>query len=626
MLYLLTTRLKVKVEMAFIRYGARWTDDSISDLEVHLHCIRKGGSWVNNAGTQCGLGLYEHYKAAMQLLWPDDHWHRWVDDEVRLLAENVISVIIGPADSGKTYIAGGKWALVEYWAAPSDTLVVVSSTDMRGLELRVWGAIKSLFNRALDRFPFLAGRPLESLHCITTDEIDEDQERARTLNRGIVCIPCLQGGRYTGLGKYHGIKAPRLRQVSDESAMMGESHLDSLPNYVGKDYRGVFLGNPLDPLDPLGRIAEPIDGWDSLKEPTKTTKWKTRMLGGECLNLVGTDSPNFDYPRDEPIKFPYLINWKKIDTVREFWGADSQQYYSQCVGVMKTGLLNKRIITRDICKEHHAFDKAIWEGKPTKKIFACDAAYGGVGGDRCVAGHIEFGESDTGIEIIKVNPPQIVPVSVKLTTPSEDQVAAWIKNYLDANGIDPNDGFYDSTGRGTLGIAFAKVFKDRPLVPVEFGGRPSNRPVRHDLFTWELGNEPGERKKKRHVRCDEYYVDFVSELWFSSRYVIECDQLRELPEDVMREGCQREFGKQPTRTGTKLFIESKHDPKARERMRRSPDLYDWLVTAIEGARQRGFKIQKLGGVSSSPNDDYNWLKKQADQHRKLFRSKQLVHS
>lgn len=611
--------------MPFIRYGARWTDDSISDLEVHLHCIRKGGSWVNNAGTQCGLGLYEHYKAAIQLLWPEDDIHRWVDQQLQVLSENVISVFMGPADSSKTYTAA-KWALIEYWAAPDDTLVVVSSTDMRGLELRVWGAIKGLFNRGVDRFRFLPGRPLESMHCITTDEIDEEQEKARTLNRGIVCIPCLQGGRYTGLGRYHGVKAPRLRQVSDESQFMGESHLDALPNYIGKDYKGVFLGNPVDPMDPLGRIAEPVEGWEALKEPSKTIRWKTLMLGGECLNLVGTDSPNFDYPRDEPVKYSYLINWKKIEAVREFWGADSQQYYSQCVGVMKTGLLNKRIITRDICTRHRAFEKAVWSGAPTKKVFALDAAYSGMGGDRCVGGHIEFGPDQDGIEIIKIIPPQIVPVSVKLDIPPEDQIAAWVKNYLDANGISPSDGFYDSTGRGTLGIAFAKVFKDRPLVPVEFGGRPSNRPVRHDLYTWEPGHEPGERNQKRHVRCDEYYVDFVSELWFSSRYVIECEQLRELPENIMREGAQREFDKQATRTGTKQYIESKHDPKARERMRRSPDLYDWMVTAIEGARQRGFRIQKLGGIQAHTEDGFAWLVKQAERHRKLFRSKNLTHS
>ena len=613
--------------MAFERYGALWPDGT-NELQVHLNCIRKGGTWEDPRRTEpCGLGLYEHYKAAMALLWPEDDYHRWADAELRLIAENTISVIMGPADSGKTYIAGAKWALMEYWASPENTLVVVSSTDMRGLELRVWGAIKTLFNRAIDRHDFLVGKPLESLHCITPDEIDEDQERARVLNRGIVCIPCLQGGRYTGMGKYHGVKAPRLRQVSDESQWMGESHLSALPNYMGKDYKGVFLGNPVDPMDPLGQIAEPVDGWETLKEPTKTTTWKTRMLNGACLNLVGTDSPNFDYPQDEPVRFPYLINHKKIETVKEFWGDDSQEYYSQCVGVMKTGLLNKRIITRDICKEHRAFEKAVWKGTPTTKIYACDAAYSGLGGDRCVGGYVEFGEDMDGLQILRVNPPFVIPVSIRLEISPEDQIAHFTKGYLDKEGIPPECAFYDSTGRGTLGIAFAKVFKDKPPVPVEFGGRPSNRPVRHDLYTFDPGRDPGERGKRRHVRCDEYYVDFVSELWFSSRYVVECDQLREMPEDVLREGCQREFGKQAMRTGTKHFIESKHDPKARERMRRSPDLYDWLVTAIEGARQRGFKIQKLGGAAGGFIDGgFNWLSKQAEKHRKLFASKRLVHS
>jgi len=551
----------------------------------------------------------------MTLCWPKDDWHRWADLQLKTLAENVITVMIGPADSGKTYFAA-KWALIEYWADPENTLVVISSTDMRGLELRVWGAIKQLFNRAVDRHTNLPGRPLESLHCIATDEIDDEQERARTLNRGIICIPCLQGGRYTGLGKYHGVKAPRLRQVSDESQFMGETHLDALPNYVGKDFKGAFLGNPLDPMDPLGRIAEPVDGWGSLVEPTKTTTWPTRMLGGTCINLVGTDSPNFDFPKDQPAKYSYLINWRKIETVKEFWGEDSQQYYSQCVGVMKTGLLNKRIITRDLCREHHALDKMVWKNEKQIKIYAIDAAYSGVGGDRCVAGWIEYGEGLDGVERIKVNPPKTIPISIKNNKQPEDQIAEYVQRDLDAYGIPPENCFYDSTGRGTLGAVFSAVFKNKVPVPVEFGGRPSRRPVRHDLYVID------KNEVRRHKRCDEHFVDFVSELWFSSRYVIICDQLRELPEEVMREGCMREYGQSH---GNKFFVESKHDPKARERMRVSPDLYDWLVTAIEGARRKGFKIQKLGHSHTENGDAFSWLRKQRERHLNLVTSKMLTY-
>ncbi len=519
-------------------------------------------------------------------------------------------------NSGKTY-PSAKWLLTEYWADPDKTLGLVSSTDVRGLELRIWGQLKGLFNRAKDRFPWLPGIPLESLHCITTDDIDEDHDRARVLNRGIICIPCLQGGRYVGLGKYHGIKAPRLRQVGDELQLMGQSHLDSLPNYLGKDYRGGFLGNPLDPTDPLGAIAEPRDGWDSVPEPIQTTTWKTKMFDGTCVNFIGTDSPNYDFPQDQPVKYPYLINRKKVEAVSAFWGEDSQQYYSQCKGVMKTGLLSRRVITSQLCTDHHAHDKAIWSGNgDRKRVYAVDAAYSGTGGDRCVGGWAEFGEDIDGIQVLRVSPPKIIPVSIRIPTLPEDQIATFVRDDCRQNGIVEEDIGYDSTGRGTLGAAFARIFGARVPVPVEFGGRPSRRPVRHDLFVEEEGG------KQRLKRCDEHYFDFVTELWFSSRYVIECDQMRELPIDVMKEGCAREYG---VTAKNKIFVESKHDPKARERMGRSPDLYDWLVTIIEMARQRGFKIQRLGAALVE-DDQSDSISKAAEEYETVLNDHMLVHS
>lgn len=600
--------------MSIHQYGLEWPDGT-DQLDIELFMIRNGGKFTSN-GITCGAGLFHHYKAAMQLMWPEDDWHRWHDLAILAPAEHIITVLMGPSDCGKTHPAA-KWVLTEYWADPDNTLGLVSSTDVRGLELRVWGRIKDLFNRARDRYPHLPGVVLESLHCITTDDIDD--ERARVLNKGIICIPCLQNGRYTGLGKYIGIKSKRLRQVSDECQAMGPSHLDALPNFLGKDYKGMFLGNPYETTDPLGIIAEPLQGWDKLGEPQKTATWKTRMHGGFCVNFVGTDSPNFDYPQDQPPRFPYMINRAKIEAVADFWGKDSQAYYSQCVGVMKTGLLNRRVITADLCQQHHAFDKAVWSGEGVRtRIYGLDAAYSGTGGDRCVGGFIEFGKSVDGVTIIRVNPYTVVPVSIRSQVSPEDQIALFVKEDCERNNIPIQNIFYDSTGRGTLGSAFARVFGSVTPVPVEFGGAPSKRPVRHDLFIFDQPN-PNMRPVRRLKRCDEHYEDFVTELWFSARYVVECDQMRELPFDVMREGASREYA-QP---GKKIWVESKHDPKARARMTRSPDLFDWLVTCIEGARQRGFEIARLGKVLVERTDNFGWMKDAARKHQKWLASKQL---
>lgn len=340
------------------------------------------------------------------------------------------------------------------------------------------------------------------------------------------------------------------------------------------------------------------------------------MFGGTCVNFVGTDSPNFDYPADQPVRYKYMTSRKKVEAVAAFWGTDSLQYYSQCIGVMKTGLTSRRVITRQLCKDHGAQEKAIWSGSgEIKKIYAIDAAYSGTGGDRCVGGWIEFGEDIDGVQIIRVNTPKIIPVSVRIKEMPEDQIANFVRKDTEAVGITPEQIYYDSTGRGTLGAAFARIFGSVTPVPVEFGGKPSKRPVRHDLFVQEDGQSV-------HKRCDVHYLDFVSELWFSARYVIECGQMRELPDDVMREGCGREYG---TARSNKIFVESKHDPKARERMGRSPDLFDWLVTAIEGARQRGFKIQKLGAVHVE-GEESDWAETMQKEYDDVLQESLLQHA
>jgi hypothetical protein len=598
-------------KQSFRKYGVPWPTDH--PVKIEMGCIQLGGKW-NHRGVEVGQGLFHHYRELMRLLWPDHDDHRWADIVLEQILENKILGILGPGNSGKTFSAS-RFALADYWTFPNNTCVLISSTDTRGLELRVWGSMKRMFNEALARHSFLAGFITDSKYRITTDKVDE--KKARDIRKGIICIPCLSGGTFVGLKNYIGIKQDRVRLLADECQVMGPSFLDALSNLLGNaDFKGVFMGNPTDPADPLGRACEPRDGWGNHPEPTKTTVWQTRFLGGRCLNLVGTDSPNFDVPEDQPIPFPNIINRRKLEEVKSFWGDDSAEYFSQCVGVMKTGLLARRVITSDLCRQHKAQDAIQWLDTNRTKIHALDAAYSGVGGDRCVQGHVEFGLSSDRVPTIAVHEPTIIPISVNIGKKPEDQIADAVKAYLDAQQIPTKNSFYDSTGRGTLGFSYASVFGQTIPNPVEFGGKPSERPVRHDLYiTDEITGE------KRLQTCREHYLDFVTELWFSVRYVIETGQMRGLPQAVMEEGSSREYGKGKA---NRIFIESKHDPRARARMHRSPDLFDWLATAVEGCRQRGFQIRRIVAETSEQQPQTSWLTTMLKNKQRLLTNRQLT--
>lgn len=605
------------------RYNANWPldeKDQDSDLLVEMNCIRKGGRWKVGEKV-CGEGLSFHYERMRRILWPHLHSHRWHELTRDTILTSKITVLMGAGSTGKTHAAAWIY-LCEYFCFPQETCLLVSSTDLTGLKMRVWGEIVSLWEKAVNKFPFLPGHLVDSKMLIATDDIgdnEEDDMRAgRDWRKGIKAIPCVQNGKNVGLGKYVGIKALRVRLIADEAQFMASSFLSAFSNLNNNaSFRATILGNPIDVTDPLGKAAEPKDGWTGYMKPEKTTVWDTRFMNGKCVNLVGTDSPNFDYPEDEPTRFPYLISKEKIADTLTWAAKDSIDYYSQCLGVMQVGLMSHRVIDRDMCIQFGAQKDAVWRANELTRICALDAAYGG---DRCITGYADFGKDTNGNLIININPPVIVPVLVRQDMIAEDQIATFLKQYAYDNTINPENFFHDSTGRGSLGTSLARIWSNL-CNPVEFGGRPTKRPVSLDLIIDDP--ETGQRRPKR---CDEHYDRFVSELAFSVRYTIEGGQMRGLPTDVMEEMCLRKWSRVK---GDKISIEPKTGtptkPGFKQRNGFSPDLADWLCIIIEGARQRGFEIKKLGSVTEeSSGSDY--FAEEAKRYQESIQSNLIVHT
>lgn len=506
--------------------------------------------------------------------------------------------------------------LCDWMCLPNDTCVLVSSTDMRGLRLRVWGEIVSLWERAVERFPELPGHLIDSKLAITAESVMEDGEindrTARDFRSAIIGIPTIQGGKFVGLGKFVGIKQKRVRLIADEAAQMGGGFLSAFSNLnKNPDFRAVVIGNPNDPLDCLGRAAEPRDGWDGHMEPTKTEVWDTRFMDGKCCNLIGTDSPNNDFPEDKKPRFPYLIHKRKIDETAAFFGRESYEFYSQSVGAMKIATLSRRILTRRMCEDNNALlPHCDWQRGNRTSIGGLDAAYGG---DRTVFIHAEFGMSVDGKVRLLLHPPALVPISPKSPLEPEDQIAAFVKRECEGLGITPGNFFHDSTGRGSLGTALARAWSAE-CNPVEFGGVPSKRPVSLDHYVTDRA-----KNTRRLVLCDEFYTHKIAELWFSVRYCVEAGQLRGLTPETMDEGCMREWRQEKN---DKRSIETKTEMKVR--LGRSPDLMDAVAIVVEGARRKGFQISKLANESPNKSRSDDYLRGVARQQREMLRAKELV--
>jgi hypothetical protein len=401
------------------------------------------------------------------------------------------------------------------------------------------------------------------------------------------CVPCVSGGRFIGMGKFQGAKPPHspgkndgiLKHYGDEAAVMQTSFLDAYTNWtVSPGFKGVMSGNPTDISDPLCIAAEPEGGWDAFVDTGKTQEWTSQWYHAAVIAFDGRDTPNNDDPN---VLYPFLLTAEWVESLRKTHGDDSWQLFQQGIGKPSRGMVSNRVITIGLCQRNKAFDATIFKDDQFTDIGALDPAYGG--GDRCVWGTIRLGTALDGTSILEVHEPEIIPIRLNSSLEPEEQIADYVFARAQQGNIGAQNIFYDSFGRGTLGAAFARVFGSVCPVPVDSGARPTNRPVRFDLFVEERDGT------KRLKRCDEHYSKFVTEMWFSTREAIESQQVRNLPRNVADEGQLRLF---EIVQGNKIEVESKDDMK--ERVRKSPDLYDWFSIAVEGARQRNFKIKRIG--------------------------------
>lgn len=588
-----------------LKYGCEWPDDT-DPLIIEFTAIKKGGRWLEG-GSWHGEGIFHHYREAQMYLWPtgEDH-HRWSDLMLSTILGERITVCAGSRDSGKTHVALSRYALTDYWCFPDDTLILISSTDMRGLKLRILGDMNSLYARAKEMRPWLAGNPLQNPPGIFTDKLDEDSN-IRDIRKGIIGIPCLgNSGQWVGgLEKYVGIKQRRRRLLGDEMQFMHEEYLTVLSNLdkPSLDFKGVFVGNHLG-QKALDRVAEPVEGWDAHPISNKTETFRNKY-GGITINLIGTDSPNYDFPDNEPSRFPYLIDRADEEVVAKRYGRNSLQYCSQILGVRKAGLNAHRVLTREMCVRFEAFRKCIWKGDDTTKVFGLDAAYGG---DRAVGGHIEFGPEHSGQIVIKVFPPEVIPVS---TTVPEEELATWSKRYCDLHEIPGANVFFDAGMRATLATWMSKTISV-DVNAVNFGGNPTPRPVSNDDFVFDE-----KLQEKRLKRCDEAYSKFVTELWFSVRMAVESRQITELPDEVAEEFYMREW---TYVKGDKYELETKEETK--KRMGCSPDYADWCAIAVEGARRLGFVIERMRDGSEQKEDD-KWLEREVAKHQRFLKKHEL---
>lgn len=610
------------------KYGVQW-DATTLPLSRELTCITNGGRWKKKNGTFAGNGNAYHYKAAVQILWPEIIWHRWMDLLLEQWLSHRIVGVMGPTNSSKS-CSMALFHLVDYYAFSSCTTILLCSTTLERLEDRIWGEMKKWHKLAKRKFTWLPGQLIEGRKRLVTDHRQEAAE-GRDFRNGIICVACKPGATYTGLGEFIGIKNKRVRLCGDELQLLPPAFVDVIPNLIkNADCRITGMGNPKETLDALGRICEPAvsaGGWDGgIDQTPKTKTWPTRWPDGVCIQLSGSDSPNTDVPEDAPVPFPFLITRKQMADDATTWGKDDWHFTMFNEGRMPRGQGSRRVLTRRLCEVGHAFDDPRWnDNHSIVDVTFLDAAYRAVGGDRCVFGHLRFGyEAPADLpaamvealidqnwkdrhlrQILHLVELKIIPITGGLMATvgePEEQIVRYVKAENERLKVEASHFFYDSGMRTSLVQCFSRNYSNQ-VNSIDCGGKPTDRKVSQAI----------------DVPCSEYYSKFITELWYSVRMIVEAGQFRGLTQDAMWEGCAREW---KMASGNRIEVESKGDMKAKTG--RSPDLFDALAIGCEGARRLGFKIASLREKEDAARNDA-WRRELRERAQKLQQTGQLTY-
>ena len=603
-------------------YGLLWPKHK-EPLAVEFDMCRRGGRWKGKNGIMYGEGLFFHFRRAMQLMWPEIVWHKWNNLIVEKYCDPAIRTIaiLGPASSGKTHTAA-LCGISDYLIFPECTSVIVCSTTKELLEQRVFGEIKRLWRTARRRYNWLSGHLIEGRMRIVTDS-REDMEEGRDFINGVLGVPIKKGNDYVGLGDFAGMKNKRVILLGDELSLLPPAFIHAISNLdKNAGLKVMGLGNPKDPMDALGMLAEPaahLGGWDGGIDQTPGTKtWETRRHGGICIQLPGDDSPNLDGKLGAP-----LITQEAIDRDVSFYGTDSVWFSMMDLGRMPRGLGSRRVLTRQICLKFHAMEDPNWQSVSRTRIAFLDAAYGGVGGDRCIFGELQFGEevsapdiTATAESVINQQPlagrkrqiialidTMLVPVSTQFKDLPCDQIVNFTRAQCESRGIPPENFFFDAGMRTALVQAFSRLWSNT-VNSLDCGGTPSDRKVSADI----------------DVPAKDYYANNITEMWYSVRLAVEANQWRGMTEDVLGEFCQREWG---TVGKNKIQVEPKHEMK--KKTGRSPDLADAVAIGLTGAMQKGFIIERLKSVHQAKRDD-RWKRELREKASNLWRAGELNHA
>ena len=547
---------------ARVRYGTLFMpkDDGspMNDLDCEFAMFLS-----DELRAQAGTTKYEHCIKIINCIWPHIYIHAFMERLLRAFCANNFTGVTGCSGSGKSY-AMAMWALISWWAAPTDTMVFVISTTKIAARGRIWKHVQELFQSKVHPMP---GKMIRSVDKIALRDMPEGQEG----NDGSV-IALIAAGESDALDKLQGNHAPRVILLCDEGQDVDnavEAALWNLKNNPVFEFR--VAGNPSLTYDFHGRFCEPATPEGHAMDLEELKDWPILALGmypGTCVHFNATDSPNYALAALGKPLLPYLPQPSDVARTRAVLGLSDPRLWRQSIGVWPKGGMTRNTVFAD--EETNKFKiKERVELVSPKRGMGIDPAYTN-GGDQFMVTIFDVGRTASGESALQVEKQiGIVEAPYKHADGTED-IGAFARAYRVRDlardyGIPPHDIGLDSTGANSFKAILDKVLGGDTL-GVEFGASAS--------ADAEVSISDERIAKKA-------FANKATEVWFFLRSLAEHGQLKGVSTKIISQLVSRKY----STTGGRDRLEEKKDYKKRLGGA-SPDESDSLAVGGEVARQR----------------------------------------
>ena len=519
------------------------------------------------------LGRYQHLRKAIDLIWNEPRrqealarrqeydvrkhdvfiWNDWSELMMETFCErHWCTAVWVPNASWKTTCMA-LYFLCAWYASPANTIIVLTTTSLPGLRKRVWKEILKFHRLANPGFGhintsdfairFQKGSDESGIFGFATGQDEGDIEKAVNKIIGF-------HNKYAYAGLDEG-------QATNYAIVTACLSVEA----GSENFQLIVPGNPDNELDTLGRMSEPVEGYQTITP--EMDRWETKK--GVCIHLDGLDSPRV---KEGDEYYPGLLRQKDIDSAIQHYGEDSPEFWRTRRGFIAPQGVTKTVLSPSIIKKFNAKEKAIWVSGYTMGA-GLDPAF--EGGDRCMLRFGKCGQMTSGKVGIELGKLVQIKVSATSQQPIEYQILEQVRLLCDQHNppVAPENFATDCTGTGR---GLASIFQREwsPAIHLtDFNGRASDDPVsEHDP-------KPASQE----------YLYKVTELWYQARTMVQNGIIRGLDTETAIEFCQRLYSMR----GNLKMVESKADMK--KRTHKSPDLADATVVLLDMFR----RTQNLGG-------------------------------